>query len=1491
MNNQYGKYTMFALLGAMTGCFDSSSSPSEPPLANKPPIAIEPPIEIPPDIPPPIEIPPDIPPPESDVVAVTLWLDGSELFDDSVQCNGQSAANFEVIRGSSVECYDQQTFTLLANFYDVGAQLNSDQSVNYRRAQREQIKLELTESAMFDYLHDNAPNNASKLIRQMAVVRADVVSMTMSELDGIKFANHYKHDLGLDKETFGELIAEIENSDKTNALPSSHTPDSTPASSGGSGDLGSSGFISYNAEMNYRFTNEKPIYRVGVLTNAAGLPIEGVEYYSKSAKGVTNNSGQFEYNWGETVSFGIETLELGEVVANRGQFSTLDLGIDDFANNVNTLLNRYGEDKVSYLHIPSSVHAEFSRYPNAINDILNLTLSSEDRLLDTGNGNSELVPAEFLIQLKQGLSQEIDERLCQYNCSSNDESYALERQTIDSPLDLVRKLWGLEPGWHSVNTFHVFHDSTNFYGSTGRARAVAHVPISNLGSPLVMARNDDNYWIDFGQPRAWDEHSLAYITESPSKVVPGKVNKESTTFDLPFVTLGKVGKGQVMVLGHAHYNSILVCPNGYSWDGSVNKEGECEKPGDSDDMANFFKNAFRLLTGEESGFDAVTNIPHVYFKRGGQVTGHQASFDIHPSFGISLTQTSQFNLDPISTPLVILNGYEYISAPFENDYIIPLSADYSQPKLTDEDINDLIDYVENGGAVLVMETSLDPKQDMLLARLFDSVGIASTGNNVVKMPPHAHRQKTVREQREGPIWVLERYPAKDSGDGFKLPYTIHPDGSVTWDHLETGKSAPKLELAYWLEMDGSGNEETHYAFIEEAKSTNLEADKRALLNQFTDSKGNPVYTECDDHTYQYQINCLQRRLGDGIPVRGGYGYGRHTELAFGEQAAEAMIAAANLGSTIQSLYQHERYFRTQGKEGQRLSMVDLERQYRNLSVWLWNDLEYRYEPGQPDDLGLEAFTEFLACYQAGDNVYASNCSEALWAQLTALGMLFEDGVMNPNYPLNYREMPITRLMLGRSYWDSRIQVDVSEYPGLPQSQSLTSKTVQVEVTDETRRHWYAGKRKPTGLWAPAHQAVTMTLSGADKPVTVTISLSDDLTGLEKHELGLTRPPRMTQTVTLSPSGRQSATVMAPYGGLIHLHSSSTTNYSVSFNQVMEAPLYEYASDKGQWVHSLNAPAPFGEVVTPTFLYTTASANLNARGYEGGILQFAQDVESVTHEINRFYARNDDESAHTAATDATLADYRHHFVNDRAISIGSAHSGNPVMNTYFKPEDERIGLTPKDSWLLWHEIGHNTAEAPLTLEGATEVANNVLALYLQERFTGVMSRVERDIRMAPQYVSSVSSPWGVGGSSERLLMYTQLKLWAQQEFDVSHWVSDVESIDYLSTEEELKGWNLFKLMHRLSRAKVDNTLTMPEGDNYCYQQPGSKADQLMVCASYVAQTDLSDFFEQWGAGQTVFIAPGNLVSTQGGISEIGRGLVRDMKLPKPSQNPLWVDSLH
>lgn len=145
---------------------------------------------------------------------------------------------------------------------------------------------------------------------------------------------------------------------------------------------------------------------------------------------------------------------------------------------------------------------------------------------------------------------------------------------------------------------------------------------------------------------------------------------------------------------------------------------------------------------------------------------------------------------------------------------------------------------------------------------------------------------------------------------------------------------------------------------------------------------------------------------------------RYTQLNLSADTAKAMVQAADLGTNIQRLYQHELYFRTNGRKGERLSSVDLERLYQNMSVWLWNEIEYSYDSSKEDELGFKTFTEFLNCYANDAYTKGTLCSAELKQSLIDNKMIYGEGskagMMNPSYPLNYMEKPLTRLMLGRS---------------------------------------------------------------------------------------------------------------------------------------------------------------------------------------------------------------------------------------------------------------------------------------------------------------------------------------------------------------------------------------------------------------------------------------------------------------------------------------------
>lgn len=430
--------------------------------------------------------------------------------------------------------------------------------------------------------------------------------------------------------------------------------------------------------------------------------------------------------------------------------------------------------------MPDVVRKVFAEYPNVINEIINLSLSNGEALSE-GDQTFERTN-EFLEQFESGQAKEIDTAICDSlgGCNSQRWFSLTARNVNEGQIQgVINKLWGVDKDYKSVTKFHVFHDSTNFYGSTGNARGQAVVNISNAAFPILMARNDKNYWLAFGEKRARDKNELAYITEAPSLVEPENVTRDTATFNLPFISLGQVGEGKLMVIGNPHYNSILRCPNGYSWEGGVDKNGQCTRNSDSNDMKHFMQNVLRYLSDDKWTPDAKasmtvgTNLDTVYFKRHGQVTGNSAEFGFHPDFaGISVEHLSSYgDLDPQEMPLLILNGFEYVTQVGNDPYAIPLRADTSKPKLTQQDVTDLIAYLNKGGSVLIMEnvmSNLKEESASGFVRLLDAAGLSMALNkSVVNNDPQGYPNR-VRQQRATGIWVYERYPAADGA----LPYTI-----------------------------------------------------------------------------------------------------------------------------------------------------------------------------------------------------------------------------------------------------------------------------------------------------------------------------------------------------------------------------------------------------------------------------------------------------------------------------------------------------------------------------------------------------------------------------------------------------------------------------------------------------------------------------------------------------------------------------------------------
>ncbi|MGR5484762.1 SslE/AcfD family lipoprotein zinc metalloprotease [Vibrio alfacsensis] len=1426
-----------------------------------------------PDIIPPTEtVPPtDIIPPVTYLGKLTV--DGQIIKGEAV-CDGQQLVDgtFEIGQGQNFSC-------------TLGSVLLGDFTAPFPSSTRTASSSDLVEKS-FNLVEQHGGNVTRVLQAINSCNESNTICVT--EFDSLDIQDIY---LTLDNEQAVNDFIELRNeqkeseaTDQVDKAPSSHVdPEIKPSETEGvSPDLDAS-FVSASAEETYAYkpSVENQVLTESRLTDANGKSLAGVSFFSANSRGVTASDGSFEYLWGDDLTFGIDTFEFGSVKGNKVSYKITDVTENAVEkNNIQSLLERYGQTDDDALVISDNVTTVFAEYPNVINELINLRLPNGG-IIDGSGGMT--VPDEFESQFESGLTAIIDAKLNLGVGTYSRKSRAV--YSMDSGTYVTDSLKAI---FNNVKTFHVFHDNQGGYGATGWVRGNRTLNISNRAFPVMMDRNDVNKLIPFGKRQVWTREGKPYIAAYEDKVMQAipTVNSDTATYGLPFVAAGEIGLGKVVFMGNSMYPSILSCPSNYWANGwnevrinNVSQEctsvvTEQDARSDKGDMQRYFTNLFNWFS-PGGGHNVATNIEQGVFAMANNAPGMRYEFFINKSYGlgseIKVGTGDYSSLEPSTTPILILQAY---GVQRTNN-----AADLSDPNLTQEDITDLINYINKGGNVLFMD-GIDVNNPEPIARLADAAGVSIGGPNVANLSQSncdpgikwCNKSPRLNQKQEKEIVVLQRY---DNLPGGNPPFTVNDDGSVTWAS-DTDMASTPFHVPQYEVIDSDGKVSNQYALIRVNNIEEREAAIRELQEAFV---GTPV---CSNE-YEYEFNCIEVRSGTGIVERA-YGRPDFERVQF---EVSSMVKAANLGTNVQALADHELYYRTGGKQGIRLPITELNQTYDNLSTWLWNNNNYRFEPDAPkDELGFKRLVQFINCYT--NNTFGGNaeCPADLRTTLVANNMIIGEGELegfvNPSYPLNYQEKPLTRIMLGRSFWDYRVKVDTTSYPTRPNSNVTTSETVSID-TDGVGVSFSAGNNQSTGMWLPQHEIGSVS---GDTPAMITVMFADDLTGRAQHETNLNRPPRMTKTFNHTGG---TTPIDTPYGGLVYiqpLESNGVVQYRL--NGVIKAPLYK----EGLWVtEPSQSSVKIAEIDTGSFIYTTHVNNVQ----DADLVAFSEEMNRFADAASDFYGLDEvvEGGAHRRFTYDALKGFRHRFVNDVQISIGAAHSGYPVMSSLFNAQSTTIPTQAKHDWLLWHEVGHNLASAPFSAPGSTEVTNNLLALYMQElegrNENPRMDRIIFDIQKAPLWLASnPEHAWANGDAGMRLVMFGQLKLWAKAHFKIDDWYTNAKVKPSIYGTDE--GWNMFKLMHRKARgdAQGDN-----DGINYCSSQETglSNGDLMMVCSSYVSDYDLRDFFTTWNVGETSATTPDGTKVYSGGISDKAIGVLDSLKLSKPENSPLKVDSLN
>lgn len=1443
------------------------------------------------DILPPTEV---IPP--TDIIPPTKYrgtLQSSSLnVKGDVICNDQKLnnGNFEVMQGESFNCsFGSIDLGLFEAPFPEVPEVDS-----YKRS-------DLT-PAIFN-IEDYHGANATKVLKSINSCESDSDVLCLEEINSFEIEGVFSDIKNNDVvDAYFESKKE-ESTDNVGEAPSSHVDNEIvpETSTGTSNDLNNS-FVSADAESTYEYeaTGDSKVLTIGRLVDENGKPLIGINFFSKNSTGVTDNDGSFEYLWGDELTFSIETFEIGSLKGNKIDYKITDVSDNQIVkSNIQSLIERYALDNGDSLEIDSNIKNVFETYPNVINEIININLPNGGII----EGSEFSAPNEFEKQFESGIAKEIDILLKQNNTRAFLSNYMVIKQDNAGYVTTA-----LNKMFENVDSFHVFNDNSSFYGASGYTRGMRALNLSNNAFPVVMPRTDLNKELGFGESQAWTREGKPYIaayTDIEMPEVP-KVDSETVTYGFPFVTVGEMNKGSVVFMGNGMYPSILSCPENYWGDGALNvnsNEKTCSLSSSADftrsdngSMKQFFDNLFVWLVPEMKNSQIVvgTNITKTTSARAGHSTGKPFDFFINDSYGFSDVQTFDYNgftgIDPKQVPLLILQGYE--QKEHGDGMTMRYVADLENPKLSTEDITALIQYVNDGGKIVFMEAIDFEVNPEPIGKLADAVGVSVGGYNVTPTnqafcgssyycqapSPNLH----VKSQYD--MVVLERYPDVDG----KPPFTVNPDGSVTWvpPALMTNLEIPTYQIE---KKDENGN-----VVVDQTTGEPVMINKYARIFVKNESERLEAIKELQTafegvklctHEYEYEVNCIEDRKGHGKTIRGAYHRKDYERYPISPEVVKSMIKAANIGTNIKAMFEHELYYRSRGTQGTRLSVNELNQTYDNLSVWLWNDNQYFYDGSHHhDELGFKTFVEYLNCYTDDKHDGGLTCPETLKTSLVENGMIYGfdsgelKGNLNPSYPLNYMEKPLTRLMLGRSFWDYDITVDTTGYPGKPDS-STGSASVEIETTGKGVS-FSAGNNQSTGLWIP--QLETVTVSGGVNAL-LTVMFADDLTGLAQHEKSLKRPPRMQ----MSFEHNGTTDIKVPYGGLLYIKPLENNGSTATFS-VNGAIKGAYWKDGGWIVSPEDTDVPIAEIDTGDFVYTTSLNSVKGTNIE----EFNKGMNRFANAASDFYGRDEitEDGIHRRFTYEELKGFKHRFVQDVQISIGAAHSGYPVMSSSFNKDASTISTNPYNDWLLWHEVGHNLAANPFKVAGGTEVVNNILALYMQElegrNENPQMDRVIFDIKKTPMWLSQNDGhAWSLGDAGIRLLMFAQLKIWAEDNFDISNWY-EVDNTPSIFNNDQ--GWNLFKLMHRKSRGDTIGDT----GLNYCDARATglSDADHLMVCASYASGYDLSDFFISWNPGEVASTNTDGTKNFSGGITQRGLSMMTTLDLPKPKENPLSINKL-
>lgn len=1160
--------------------------------------------------------------------------------------------------------------------------------------------------------------------------------------------------------------------------------------------------------------------------------VEGVAFRSGSQSGFTDENGTFFYEDGKKIRFSIGMMEFSETLA-KSTMSPFDM-VESVSfdhpkpRNISALFTIFdaisGDSKVS---IDNAVISAIDMYRAPID--LNLPDGQANEDLNISASENEFMAQFNQFEIAYEMLEEINitrELESSRSTSSLRRLFSVTSTNMDSLKDLqisANSSKQVAEIYENVKDFHLFRALYNWNKIDSSTLLIN----GDNGFPVFSGRSDkDPHHTDY--PINYNKRIVRYMPVSPPESVADQYvneelgNKETAVYYPPIVSAGVLGAGKVLAMSSYIYPSILVNPRNYSE--NMRNNNKTDEP-DSQDMENFFHNVFTWLSKSNltshyskdgTTINLATNKEFTIFSSvsGWSFDSDKENFVIHNNFNVNQVTVTDFeNLDPAEYPILILEEFSR----HKRDTIQKRYLD------KDSDLPHLLTYLRKGGSILMMESFTYPENEpkTIMESILSRVGIYAirdVRNGIFFLPKHnkvggVHQFDMCVQDFIG-LTQLERKVGMTTYEN--VPQT--KDLLIEQIKLTVGETPATWEGA--LDETLKNRERTIYKLGTESNSSFIESD---CLVSVEDSSGNNT-------TVQSQLV-----KGNGISGDSDTWY-KYDSYAKYPVDLNFVDAQGDMGGKMNNLLNHE-------DKSEIMSKVDVEREYTNMYALLMNDANFTGEK-------FETLNSLLDLYKDTNS-----------SKVNELGEFTPTFVNIGNRKvLNYREKPVTRIMLERAFYDEALKFDATQFPGKVTAGNSETATIFLrKITNGSK--WYVRNMQSTGLFAPAHENITITVpDGVDfTKLQVQIGVGDNVSGLIKHELILKRPPRMVKKYSFTSN---SLTIKHPYGGLIfitsHDRNPASETATFNFDNVEKAILFKLGeTTEGDWNNMIQYSAPKAELESNHFILTVARKNMSELSFDE-VVDIANGFDEVVINSNDFYGydRNcsvniDDFDINTPPTCETRKGYKHREVFDPHISIGAGHSGYPLMLMTWNPESSAFPQNPRNSFILWHELGHNTVTKWLNIAGSTEVANNIMALYQQHRFNLPLKTSSRMENVG--LIVNKSQSYADGGAMGRLLMFAQIPLWISQNH-----LSEFKTANpkYFETDGSMKSefefldgsaWDIYKILHREAR---ENNST----DGYRYKSCAdnsnlNKTESFASCISSIINLDLTSFMQDWEIGVT------------------------------------------